>query len=135
MSYHNVNSMNLHIDKTSKVPINDQIKEQITGSIHAGRIKAGDQLPTIRELAETLAINVNTVALAYRDLSRENVITTERGRGTFIAPTPGDDEMHLLRRERLHKLMAALVRETDRLGYSREEVEQGFSELLRRGGA
>jgi GntR family transcriptional regulator len=126
------NYMDIHIDKKSRIPINDQIKEQITGLVHSMRIKAGDQLPTIRVLAEALAVNVNTVALAYRDLSREHVIITERGRGTFIASTPGDADMHQLRRERLQQLMTALVKETDRLGYSREEVEQGFNELFRK---
>ena len=57
--------MQIQIDKTSGVPIYNQIKEQITGLIHAGRLNAGDQLPTIRALAIELAVNVNTVALAY----------------------------------------------------------------------
>jgi len=116
--------MDIRIDKTSRVPIYDQIKEQVKGLIHAGQIKTGDQLPTIRELSVDLSVNFNTVALAYRDLANEGVIITERGRGTFVANTPGAQEMQLIRTEKLHNLVDVLIRETDRLGYTREEVEK-----------
>jgi GntR family transcriptional regulator len=119
--------MNIHIDKNSRVPIYDQIKEQIKGLIHAGQIKTGDQLPTIRELSVALSVNFNTVALAYRDLANDGVIITERGRGTFVASTPGEQEMQLIRSDKLHNLVDALLRETDRLGYKREEVKISFN--------
>lgn len=118
--------MNIHIDKLSRVPIYDQIKEQIKGLIHAGIIKTGDQLPTIRELSVELSVNFNTVAFAYRDLVNEGVIITERGKGTFVANTPGAEEMHRIRLEMLNNLVETLIRETDRLGYSREEVNNVF---------
>jgi GntR family transcriptional regulator len=118
--------MDIHIDKSSRVPIYDQIKEQIKGLIHAGQIKTGDQLPTIRELSVLLSVNFNTVALAYRDLANEGVIITERGKGTFVASTPGEQEMQVIRAEKLSNLVDALLRETDRLGYKRQEVEKTF---------
>ncbi len=116
--------MDIRIDKTSRVPIYDQIKEQIKGLIHAGRIKTGDQLPTIRELSVELLVNFNTVALAYRDLVNEGIIVTERGKGTFVASTPGESEMLRIRQEKLQALVNALFEETKRLGYSRDEVRQ-----------
>jgi len=119
--------MNIHIDKISRVPIYDQIKEQIKGLIHAGQIKTGDQLPTIRELSVALSVNFNTVALSYRDLANEGVIVTERGRGTFVASTPGEQEMQQIRSDKLHNLVEALLRETDRLGYKRAEVKIVFN--------
>ena len=119
--------MNIRIDKTSRVPIYDQIKEQIKGLIHAGQIKTGDQLPTIRELSVELSVNFNTVALAYRDLANEGVIVTERGKGSFVASTPGEQEMQIIRAEKLRNLVGALLRETDRLGYKREDVEKLFA--------
>ena len=118
--------MNIHIDKTSRLPIYDQIKDQVKGLIHAGQIKTGDQLPTIRELSVELSVNFNTVAFAYRDLVSEGVIITERGKGTFVASTPGEEEMQIIRDETLNNLVEALIRETDRLGYSREEVGKVF---------
>ncbi len=122
--------MDIHIDKNSRVPIYDQIKEQIKGLIHAGQIKTGDQLPTIRELSVTLSVNFNTVARAYRDLANEGVIITERGKGTFVANTPGDEEMRALRKDKLQALIVALVRETDRLGYNHADVQAAFLEHL-----
>lgn len=122
--------MVIQIDKNSRVPIYDQIKEQIKGLIHAGKIKTGDQLPTIRELSVELSVNFNTVALAYRDLVNEGVIITERGKGTFVASTPGEDEMQTIRHNKLYNLIEALVRETDRLGYKREDVSQMFQDRV-----
>ncbi|MFZ0532244.1 MAG: GntR family transcriptional regulator [Anaerolineales bacterium] len=126
--------MDIRIDKNSRVPIYDQIKEQIKGLIHAGQIKTGDQLPTIRELSVELSVNFNTVALAYRDLVNEGVIITERGKGTFVASTPGVEEMQIIRTEKLHNLIEALIRETDRLGYQREVVENVFVNQIKKKG-
>jgi DNA-binding transcriptional regulator YhcF (GntR family) len=123
--------MDIRIDKTSRVPIYDQIKEQIKGLIHAGQIKTGDQLPTLRELSVELLVNFNTVALAYRDLVNEGIIVTERGKGTFVASTPGESEMLRIRQEKLQALVNALFEETKRLGYSRDEVRQAVEERTR----
>lgn len=126
--------MDIRIDKTSRVPIYDQIKEQIKGLIHSGLVKTGDQLPTIRELSVDLSVNFNTVALAYRDLVNEGVIITERGIGTFVAKTPGEQEMQTIRKEKLHNLIDSLLNETDRLGYGRDEVEHIFINLIEQKG-
>ncbi len=126
-------TMEIRIDKNSRVPIYDQIKEQIKGLIHAGQVKTGDQLPTIRELSVELSVNFNTVALAYRDLVNEGVIITERGKGTFVASTPGEAEMQTIRQEKLNNLLMSLFRETDRLGYSHEEVGRAFTDQIKKG--
>jgi GntR family transcriptional regulator len=118
--------MDINIDKNSRVPIYDQIKEQVKGLIHAGQITTGDQLPTIRELSVDLSVNFNTVGLAYRDLANEGVIITERGKGTFVANTPGDEEMRTIRKKKLLDLVATLIHETDRLGYEHAEVKAAF---------
>lgn len=124
--------MDIRIDKNSRVPIYDQIKEQIKGLIHAGQVSTGDQLPTIRELSVELSVNFNTVALAYRDLVSDGVITTERGKGTFVASMPGAEEMQQIRREKLRNLISALINETDRLGYTHDEVGRAFVEQYRK---
>ena len=126
--------MDIRIDKASRIPIYDQIKEQIKGLIHSGLVKTGDQLPTIRELSVDLSVNFNTVALAYRDLVNEGVIITERGIGTFVAKTPGEQEMQAIRTEKLHGLIDSLLNETDRLGYGRDEVEEIFNSLIEKKG-
>jgi GntR family transcriptional regulator len=124
--------MNIRIDKNSRVPIYDQIKEQITGLIQAGQIRTGDQLPTIRNLSVELSVNINTVALAYRDLVNSGVIITERGKGSFVASTPGEEEMQTIRQEKLMNLITALVQETGRLGYTDEEVGRAFVDQFRK---
>jgi GntR family transcriptional regulator len=126
-------NMDINIDKYSRMPIYEQIKEQIKGLIHAGQIKAGEQLPTIRELSIDLAVNFNTVVLAYRDLVNEGLIITERGKGTFVASTPGAEEMQRIRREKLRNLVQGLVSETDRLGYTHEEVGRALVDHFKKG--
>lgn len=122
--------MRILIDKSSRVPLHDQIKEQVRGSIHAGQLKAGDQLPTMRELSIELAVNFNTVAHAYRELDSEGVITTRRGEGTFVASTPGAAEMRRIRQKKLRELVNALFNEVNRLGYTVEEVKQAIEDQI-----
>ncbi|GGA76421.1 hypothetical protein GCM10011507_29750 [Edaphobacter acidisoli] len=70
---------------SSGVPIYVQIKEQIRHAIETGAISAGDQLPGIRSLAETLIINPNTVIKVYRELEQEGVLEILHGLGAFVA--------------------------------------------------
>lgn len=72
---------------TLGVPIYLQLVEQVKHAIETGALRAGDQLPGIRPLAEELVINVNTVAKAYRELEREGVVELRHGAGAFVADT------------------------------------------------
>ena len=119
-------TIRIQIDKSSRVPLHDQIKEQVTGLIHAGRLQAGDQLPTMRELSLTLGVNFNTVAHAYRELDGEGLLSTKRGEGTFVAGTPGAAEMRRIRQRKLRELVNALFDEASRLGYTVDEVKQAL---------
>ena len=67
------------------VPIYLQLVEQVKHAIEIGALRPGDQLPSIRPLAEELVINVNTVAKAYRELESEGVIELRQGAGAFVA--------------------------------------------------
>jgi GntR family transcriptional regulator len=72
----------------SGVPIYVQLREQILHAIGDGTLRPGARLPTMREVAVALKIDLNTVQRAYAALGREGVLTTLRGRGTFVADAP-----------------------------------------------
>jgi GntR family transcriptional regulator len=74
---------------SSGVPIYLQLMEQVKHGIETGALRAGDQLPGIRPLAEQLVINPNTVAKAYRELEHEGVIELRHGAGAFVSPNAG----------------------------------------------
>ena len=120
--------MQIQVDKSAPVPLHDQIKEQILGLIQAGRLKTGDQLPTMRALSIELAVNFNTVALAYRELDSQGVIATRRGEGTFVTHAPAASEMRQIRDSKLQSLVSTLFNEARRLGYSAAEVQQAIEQ-------
>jgi DNA-binding transcriptional regulator YhcF (GntR family) len=70
---------------SSGVPIYLQLVEQAKHAVETGALRAGDQLPGIRPLAEELVINANTVAKAYRELEHDGVIELRHGAGAFVA--------------------------------------------------
>ena len=75
----------LKLDLHSGVPVYRQIIDQVQGGMAAGTLVAGDQLPTVRQLAVDLAINPNTVVRAYRELELGGLLETHQGTGTFIS--------------------------------------------------
>src|ERR1700736_6843872 len=75
----------LKLDLRSGVPVYRQIIDQVRTGVAAGTLTAGDQLPTVRQLAVDLAINPNTVMRAYRELELGGLLETHQGTGTFIA--------------------------------------------------
>lgn len=122
--------MKLYIEAESKVPIYTQLEEQIRSFIAAGRLRAGDQLPTIRELAADLRVNYNTIARVYLDLDRDGVISTQRGRGTFVAGVPDEEQMARMREEKLRAVVRSALDEARMLGYSAGEIGPVFQREL-----
>lgn len=78
-------SLHGRVDRTSGVPLGTQLVAQIRSAVADGRLKDGGRLPSVRELAETAGVNVNTVRAAYARLEAEGVVRSEHGRGTFVA--------------------------------------------------
>lgn len=78
--------MEIVIDTGSSHPVFSQLIDQIKKAVLSGALNPGDTLPSIRQLANDLALNHNTVAKAYRLLDRDSVIETKGYRGTFIHP-------------------------------------------------
>ena len=76
------------------IPIYVQLREYILALVGRGVLKPGSQLPTMRQVAVTLKIDLNTVQRAYGELERDGLITLERGRGSFVAETPPPRDSH-----------------------------------------
>jgi len=121
----------IRIDPESRVPLYAQIIEQIKAQIAAGQLTPDDQLPTIRQLATDLRINFNTVVRAYRELEREELISTRRGRGTFVAASPKEGRLANMRDEKMEHIITTALEELLNLDYSRQEVEQTWQQKLK----
>ena len=76
--------MHIRLNPLSGTPLYLQLVEHLKHSIETGTIKAGDQLPSVRKMAEDLLINPNTVVRAYRDLDAEGILELRHGSGVFV---------------------------------------------------
>src|SRR6059036_2467256 len=76
------------IDSGDPTPIYAQLERGLRAAVATSRLRPGDQLPTVRQLAVDLRINANTVARVYAELERAGVIETKRGVGSFVSATP-----------------------------------------------
>ena len=79
--------MRLRVDPNSGTPLGVQIARQVKLAVATGRVLPGGRLPSARELAERLGVNVHTVRAAFAELEREGILRVEQGRGTFVAET------------------------------------------------
>lgn len=116
--------LTLQLDFHSGLPIYTQIVNQVQSQLANEILKPGDQLPTVRALAEELRINFNTVARAYRILDEARIISTQQGRGTFITEIPPPEVSERLRNESLSELTLRFINEALRLGFSEREISQ-----------
>ena len=114
----------LHIDFRSGLPIYTQIVNQLQTQVAGGVLKPGDQLPTVRALAEELRVNFNTVARAYRILDEARIISTQQGRGTYITEIPPPAVTERLRKESLQVLTQRFITEAMRLEFSKDEISE-----------
>ena len=121
----------LQIDFRSGLPIYTQIVNQLQAQVVGGVLKPGDQLPTVRALAEELRVNFNTVARAYRILDEARIISTQQGRGTYITDVPPPKVTERLRRESLEALTQRYISEAARLDFSKNEISQIVKDQLK----
>ncbi len=122
----------LTVDARSGVPIYQQIVEQVKRSTALGVLQAGEQLPTVKQLALDLTINPNTVARAYRDLERDGVIETAPGRGSFVKGDGAAASTKLAARDVARRAMESAVREAKAMGLSRADVRTVTDTVLDR---
>lgn len=118
--------MIIDVDFHSRVPVYEQIKQQILEDILAGELSAGEQLPSIRELAQRLNVNVNTAKRAFSDLERDDVIRTVIGRGSFVAETALNNQRMI---GRSLQVLKEALRAARSAGISHEQVSQLLEQL------
>ena len=118
----------IKLDFRSNEPIYLQIARQVEQLVAKGDLKLGDQLPTVRELATELRINFNTVGRAYRLLDDSRLISTQRGRGTYIWEEPTEETMKQLKKKSLEELARTYQDQVSQLGYS---LDDAIEELKR----
>jgi GntR family transcriptional regulator len=114
-------TLDLKITPGGSTPIFRQIVDQVRLAVARGAAAEGDQLPSVRALAERLVLNPNTVARAYAELAREGLIETRQGKGVFVASR----RQVYTRAERLRRLepaLDALVNEAVALHFSPDEL-------------
>lgn len=120
---------NLSINTGSSTPIYKQITDQVRLALATGRLTVGDQLPSVRALAETLVLNPNTVARAYADLVREGLIEARPGRGIFVIQKRKVFSRAEGRR-RLEPLIDTLIGEALAMDFTPEELQALFENKL-----
>ena len=119
------------LDLHTGVPVYRQIIDQVRAGIASGSLTAGDQLPTVRQLAVDLAINPNTVMRAYRELELGGLLETHQGTGTFISDRK--PEKKTAERDRqLDQMAAEFAARAGAAGFTLEELIDRMRDLLPR---
>ena len=115
------------LDSASGVPFYRQIIEQVLLAVADGRLAAGAQLPTVRQLAVDLSVNPNTVAKAYREMEIRGIVQTQQGTGTFVA-TRKADRRGSERKRVLEGLLDRFVSLASASGFSIVELSEALTE-------
>jgi len=126
----------INVDPRDPTPLYAQLERNIRVAIATTRLRAGDQLPTVRQLAVDLRVNANTVAKVYLTLEREGVLVTKRGVGTFIADAQpkAAQATHAAHRDRqLKSLTDRYITEATSLGFTPREVARYLAQRVKEG--
>ncbi|MEX2535089.1 MAG: GntR family transcriptional regulator [Trueperaceae bacterium] len=125
----------LIVDPEGNTPLYQQLKYQLIYLIGSRQLPVGQQLPAIRELSDSLQINIGTVAQAYRELQSEGLIESLKGRGTFVRavlPPHFTDETRA-KQAILTNLLTETLTRASSLGFTANEIQQRIAFLLSRG--
>jgi GntR family transcriptional regulator len=117
----------MDVFNTSK-PIYLQLADRINRQIISRELKAGEKLPSVREMAIRYSVNPNTIQRTYSELEREGILETKRGQGTFV--TEQDERLNLLRDSLKHEHILSFVQIMKEMGYSSEEMISGLQSHL-----
>ena len=122
-------SFQFALDLHSGVPVYRQIIDQVRSGVASGSLTAGDQLPTVRQLAVDLAINPNTVLRAYRELELGGLLETHQGTGTFVA-NKKVEKNSAERDRRLTQMAGEFAARAGAAGFTLEDLIDRLREML-----
>ncbi|HKQ78382.1 MAG TPA: GntR family transcriptional regulator [Blastocatellia bacterium] len=125
-----------NIDSEDPTPIYAQLERAIRFAIATERLRVGEQLPTVRQLAVDLKINANTVAKVYAELERAGILETRRGVGTFVRARQDGmlkRESKQSRERELRAFADRILAEAHELGFSLDEVLDHLTSRRRKG--
>jgi GntR family transcriptional regulator len=117
------------IDPRSPTPLYAQIASRVRMAIAAGELRAGDALPSVRQLAARLRVNPATVVQAYRDLETEQFVDMRQGAGTFVREVQTGTRASERARQAT-ALVRRLIADAGRLGVTLEELQTAFEDSL-----
>ena len=112
----------ISVDARDPTPIYAQLERGLRAAMATGRLRPGDQLPTVRQLAVDLRVNANTVARVYAELERVGVIETRRGVGSFIKATAAEAHPPRERDRRLRAFATRVLADADAAGFTADDV-------------
>ncbi|HEY1653992.1 MAG TPA: GntR family transcriptional regulator [Candidatus Tumulicola sp.] len=121
-------SRQLFVVDDSPLPVYAQLAEQVLGALARGELRAGEQLPSVRDVAAELGVNANTVNHAYARLERIGIVETRRGRGTFVAAR----RRAVGNASRLVELAEPFVARAQALGYAGQQIVNAVAGIVRR---
>ncbi len=122
-----MNVASFFVDDASALPVYAQLQQQFIAAIGRGELRRGEQLPSVRDVAATLGINPNTVNRAYAELERDGIVSTKRGRGTFVASARSASDMN-----RLVDIADRFVAHARSLGYEGTQIVASVREAVAR---
>jgi GntR family transcriptional regulator len=120
------------VDTGDPTPIYAQLDRGLRAAIATGRLRVGDQLPTVRQLAVELRVNANTVARVYAELERAGILETRRGVGSFVAATRADARSADETARRLDAFVTRVLADAAAAGFAPDDLIAALNERLER---
>ncbi|MEK3877432.1 MULTISPECIES: GntR family transcriptional regulator [unclassified Paenibacillus] len=116
------------IEFDNNQPIYLQIMNYIKGEIITGKLKPGDKIPSVRELAAELQINPNTVQRTFQELERETIVETRRGMGRYV--TGSEETILTIKKEMAQEVLDRFIRGMQELGFQGEDILTAVAENI-----